>query len=58
MRAVRKVRTELCENSELSLVERVCEFLERYAMAHANEAESAWAGEIVGNASSPQGEIW
>ena len=49
MRAVRKVCIECGENSELSLVERVCKFLEQYAITHASEAESAWAGEIAGS---------
>jgi hypothetical protein len=55
---VRNFGTECAENTELSLVERVCAFLDRYAIAHASEAGSAWAPEIAGISSSPQCEIW
>jgi hypothetical protein len=47
MRAVQRVGMKRGENSERSLVERVCEFLEQYGIAHASEAESARAGEIT-----------
>jgi hypothetical protein len=47
--AVQGVQTEPCENSQSSLVERVCAFLERYAIAHGSDA-NLWrhAGSISG----------
>jgi hypothetical protein len=37
--AVQGAQTEHCESSQSSLVERVCAFLERYTIAHGDDAK-------------------
>lgn len=44
--AVEGIHEELYETLQSSLVERVCEFLERYAMAHGNDARNSAARSI------------
>jgi hypothetical protein len=44
--AVKGIHEELYETSQSSLVERVCGFLERYAIAHGDDARSSAAHSI------------